>query len=192
MRGVLIGVTLVVGACKDQAGDVEDGGPVVPNDLTSACTSASIALDVGTGQEGYVPLEDGDTVTMVHGPQGGWHVESAGLVANSATDVTILPRIRSESLGIDITGTQQTEFVGLVDYDDGSCAGVFYGIRAFVETDRPSGPSGLAFVCGLEGETVTLSIAVGDLGDEGEPVRETTNEVDVILALDPKDVPDCQ
>lgn len=32
-------------------------------------------LELGTGQLEYQPLEDGGTIELVYGPQGGWHVD---------------------------------------------------------------------------------------------------------------------
>lgn len=33
-------------------------------------------LELGTGTSSFVSLSDGDTVELVHGPQGGWHVDA--------------------------------------------------------------------------------------------------------------------
>src|SRR5690349_18644648 len=107
MRVRLGVLAALVGCGGAPDGDSDSGSPTNGGD---ACASGDIAVDVGTGDDAYVPLADGDTVTMVHGPQGGWHVETGGLVTNSEPEVAILPRIFSESLGIDITGALQPEY----------------------------------------------------------------------------------
>ena len=33
-------------------------------------------LELGTGETEFVPLDDGDEVPLVYGPQGGWHVDA--------------------------------------------------------------------------------------------------------------------
>jgi len=53
--------------------DTADTQPVV----TDPCELDGITVELGTGEEDYVPLEDGDTLTMVHGPQLGWHFITA-------------------------------------------------------------------------------------------------------------------
>src|SRR5262245_451930 len=64
------------------------------------CSADDLTLDVGTGADMYVPLADGDHVTLVHGPQGGWHVEAAGFVHNTEDDeVSISPTITVPDLG---------------------------------------------------------------------------------------------
>lgn len=183
------GLRLLVGLCAfgGCGGGASDSDPTDETGGATGCTADDIALEVGTGEEAYVPLADGDTVTMVHGPQGGWHVETGGLVTHSETEVSILPAIRSDGLGIDVTGAQQANFQALASYDESACTGVFYGVRAFIETDRPTGPAGQEFVCSLAGEAVTLSVVTEDLVS----LRQATAEVDVVLQLDPADIPNC-
>ena len=68
-----------------------------------------------------------------------------------------------------------------------ACGGMFVGYRVPIDTERATGPTGLDFVCSLAGETVTLSVEVSDL----EGPKAASAEVDVVLALDPADVPSC-
>lgn len=174
-------LTAVLVGCSE--GD-DGGGSETPLDA-AACTAEDITLEVGTGKSGYVPLEDGDPVTMVHGPQGGWHVETGGRLLNSEREIAIYPSIRSEDL--EVTGDQQPAYQALADYEETTCEGVFYGVRTFVEATRDSGPTGLDFVCALAGRTVTFALTTEDLSTG----RQETAEVDVVLALDPIDVPNC-
>jgi hypothetical protein len=38
------------------------------------CEAADPTAVIGTGEYAWEPLEPGDEITMVHGPQGGWHI----------------------------------------------------------------------------------------------------------------------
>lgn len=43
-------------------------------------------LELGTGETEFVPLEDGDEVALVYGPQGGWHVDTTAMFGGIALD----------------------------------------------------------------------------------------------------------
>lgn len=53
------------GTTTSNAGGSSSGGP----------TGGGPGITVGQGGSAYVPLMDHDAVELVHGPQGGWHVE---------------------------------------------------------------------------------------------------------------------
>lgn len=151
------------------------------------CSLDGFAVAVGTGVEAYEPLAEGDPVTMVHGPQGGWHVDVAGRVSGSEPEISVLPAIRSDRLGLRLAGAQPPNYLALTGWDEGTCDGTFSAVRAYLDTDPPDGPTGQDFVCALAGETVTLSVEATGL-DGGS---EATGEVDVVLALDRLDIPSC-
>jgi hypothetical protein len=159
--------------------------PDADADLDDDCATGDITLSVGSGAESYEPLVSGDRVIMVHGPQGGWHVETAGLVERSEKDVSIQPSIVAGD--IDVTGVLQPDYRALVGYDDDQCSGTFFGTRAFVDYDRDDGPSGQVFICSLEGAMATFSVRVQDIVS----LREVTSAVEVMLDLDPVDVYAC-
>lgn len=189
LAGQTVTVSVVVAdlvSLREATGSVDVVLALDPHDVAFCrCwdPEAEISLQVGTGVDKYVPLTDGDAVTMVHGLDGRWHVETAGLVDRSDEEITVLPTIRSTVLGRDITAEQEPEYRSL-RYPEGECAGTFSGVRA---TLRETGPTGQAVVCGLAGQTAMLSMRVADF----EGTREATTDVDVILALDPADVSRC-
>ena len=45
--------------------------------LLIACSPVEPSLTLGTGLTAFQPLEDGDEVALIYGPQGGWHVDVA-------------------------------------------------------------------------------------------------------------------
>jgi hypothetical protein len=176
MRWSLCALALV--ACDEDKGAGEGETPTVQTSGSlPACASGDIALDVGAGELAYEPLVEGDILTIVHGPQGGWHIETAGFVQYSAREISILPVIRTED-GQPVTTNSQPEFKALVGYDDATCEGTFFNTRAFVSW---------ADICELEGQTLELTLTVGDITSG----RETTAVVRFVAALDPIDVELC-
>ncbi len=69
---------LLVG-CRAEPGDVLDdtGDPIEP----------TVAVTIGGGESSWEPLDDGSELTMVHGPQGGWHM--LGSVRTQGMDAII-------------------------------------------------------------------------------------------------------
>lgn len=51
---------------------------------------ALLWLEIGTGADRFVPLASGDALELVHGPQGGWHVELAVRITGSDPEGSIL------------------------------------------------------------------------------------------------------
>ncbi|MCA9489605.1 MAG: hypothetical protein KC621_06765 [Myxococcales bacterium] len=168
------------------------GSTSPPTDSSSQLEGCggSVGVLPGTGAEMYVPLDDLDPVIMVHGPQGGWHVETAAFVTGSTAEVSILPTIVRRSDGVQFAGEQQEQFIALAEYDDDGCSGSFFSVRAFMddtfgELDAYTNPQDV--ICGLAGEILTLTVHVMDLNTlvSGEA------SVDVTATLDPNDVQIC-
>lgn len=189
MRWSWAGLALLA-ACSGDGGTDEGGSDAATTEPATGC-AADLSVEIGTGALAYEPLEDGDTVTIVHGPQGGWHIETGAIVSATAQEVSILPRIVVPSLGdVQIGGDQQPQFQALTLYDAAVCSGQFYGVRAFVDDLEPP-PDGLTyqeFICSLEGLELEFSVEVSELGADGIG----SDSVTVVAALDSSDVPVCQ
>jgi len=60
--------------------------------LGNACVAAEPALELGTGEIAFEPLEDGDSIYVIHGPQGGYHLLAslrlAGVEAGNRDDLS--------------------------------------------------------------------------------------------------------
>lgn len=176
---------LALAACGD------DGTGKNPTDAPptdgDACPEPSVAP--GTGLPPVTELTDGATLQIVHGPQGGWHVDTGGLVVFPTMEVAVSPRLLLDDR--QLAGEQQPLFTVLADYDEATCAGTFYEVRAYLDDEIAALPPGtdvlLDYVCTLAGARVTLENEVADLG------RETvvTSSVEGTLVLDPYDVPLC-
>ena len=52
--------------------------------------AAGIELEVGTGTTSFVPLSPGDSLEIVAGPQGGWHVDVSALFSGISPDGAIV------------------------------------------------------------------------------------------------------
>jgi hypothetical protein len=191
------------GADVDPPGGTDTGPDAI------ACEDRPLTLAAATGVAGAVPLADGDTVTMTYGPQGGWHLWSAGLVGGPVSEtvdddpatprrpvqiaVTVVAVLTGQQLsGAAAVGTIDIGQPGAGSYDPAACAGQFYGFLGKI-LDASSGvtpPTGRTYqdmICGLEGQELELTIALTDLGTGAV----ATDTVTVIAALDPIDVPYC-
>ena len=177
-----VGVWLLAGACTD-AGT----GPV-PTDDAGRCPE-TLEVTLGTGLDAYLALADGDPAQMVHGPQGGWHIDSAGLVTGPSIQVAITPSLHLGDR--QIAGDQQPWFTALAAWDAESCSGEFWGVRAYIDdevTGLPPGTDVLQdYICPLAGQSLRFSVVVEDL-DSGVT---STDEVTVRVLLDPYDVNAC-
>ena len=128
------------------------------------CMEGTPELVVNQQEAGdWVPLLDGDTVRLVHGIQGGWHIESAALVTLlhpdsflrvTGTDVetghtfcTIQTHVRlTPSREGDLCGGQSPETLCIVDQ--------------LGPLDGDDTPGAL-----LDGRTVDLTVYVTDIAD---------------------------
>lgn len=166
-------LAVAVGCAQDE------GSPPDP------CASEDMTLAVGWGKDVYAPLADGDVVQMVHGPQGGWHVESAGEVRWSMREIGILPSLVDLETSRVLTTNALASFEAMGVYDEASCGGTFTNVEAFLSADGPGEP--IQNICALAGREVELSIEITELLT-GRTARDSAV---VVLALDPIDEPVC-
>ena len=88
--GMLVLLAGCTGGDKDSSGPARDSAPPVdPLCEQDACLCEDPQVSVGTGDDSFVPLEEGDPVMMVHGPQGGWHMLGSVQVAHTTEVVNI-------------------------------------------------------------------------------------------------------
>lgn len=79
-----LALTLALAGCSG-------GKDTGPTDDTGTVPKLDPALELGTGDIEFVPIADGDTVFVVFGPQGGYHINSSlrvqGIDNGEPTDV---------------------------------------------------------------------------------------------------------
>jgi hypothetical protein len=157
---------------------VEDTGIQI-GVITPECRCTESSTSIGTGELEWEDLSDNAPLTMVHGPQGGWHMLGSVRVCGSRNVVTIHYTITHDESGTVISDNLYR--VALVT-DETSCCGHYPGMYGFIsvqdmvdgELDTP--PELLA--C----ERVTLRMVVTDTGG-----RDMTVEKTVTAAPDPAD-----
>jgi len=139
-----------------------------------------IRVDIGTGVDEYVPLEDGDTLTMTHGPQGAWHFDLAAFVSNVPDFVGVTNTLRVVATDDPLIAAAP-QYIALVDYSEEDAAGYLWGVRAIMG-DLPHIDQ--AYICALHNDAVEVcsEITHPEIDSFG------TGCVTVIVAADPLDI----
>ncbi|HHO54514.1 MAG TPA: hypothetical protein ENK18_27495 [Deltaproteobacteria bacterium] len=166
----------------DTSGSTETGttetGSTTETGTPGPCALPS--LQIGNGAEEHIPLSDDDTVVVVKGDQGGWHIDVSGLVGGTTGIISVLPTVTRISDGLQLAGDQPPTYLALVD--TGACEGEFSGVRAFIDDPVLTG-SYEEFICTLGGEALELRVEIEDLKAPGSIASGT---VRVIAANDPE------
>jgi hypothetical protein len=181
------------GSVGDDSDGAIDSDP--DTDEPGGCFADPMALTPGTGADAFEPLVGGEVVTIWHGPQGGWHIDTAGEAFHAPQNVSILSVVTAIDAPVPTViagagGSVDAELKGLVAYDDQICSGQFWGVRAFVDDVAPPGGSSLQdVICTLEGQQLEIEITVSEIAQAGAttPPRSATSSVIVIAGLDPVD-----
>jgi hypothetical protein len=124
------------------------------------------------------PLIEGDTVTLVHGPQGGWHVGLDTRIHGRPTQY-FEPYVFLAKTGEQLAGADNGFQLPLWGFDDSTCTGDMAGMFAYLD-DSPEIDQG--FICGLVGQELLVGLVVTDeLGAAAEV------SVVVVATPDPAD-----
>lgn len=165
-------------------GDVTDGTGITGDTgrTTADCTVPAAQVEIGGGIEAHEPLVEGVQVEIVHGGQGGWHIDLSAAVTHMHSYLEAHASVTVEG-GQALSGTQPPFLHILEGYAD--CRGTFWGHRAFI-TDLPA-PIVTADICALEGLPLRIELSVTDT-ISGEEVTEVLG---VVAMPDPDDQPYC-
>lgn len=161
----------------------EDTGTQIGT-IDDSCVCEEPVLIAGSNEfpEDWAPLTEGGEVTVVHGPQGGWHIWASAKALNTRNVVEISIDIWDIPSGVKIAANDY--HVAVIKED--TCAGYYPGMFAFVNVTEL-----------IDGELNTppelicyhpLRMEVG-LTDSGG--RSLTQSFEVLAAPDPADVGDC-
>jgi len=162
-------VLLLLLACTGDKGALND---------SSACGDAPATVEVGGGAMDFEPASDGDPVTMVHGPQGGWHVLAS--VRLDAVDpiVSLHYTIAVQPDGAVVSdNTYRVQIL-----QDTPCGGYYPGmygyllVDALAEGELDTPPELLA------GRELLLRIDIED-----QAGRTASDTLTAVAALDPMD-----
>jgi hypothetical protein len=138
-------------------------------------------VEIGTGDEVFEPLAVGAPLTMVHGPQGGWHLLVSSRVSYTTESVDIDLIVTDVPSSVEVSNGLYEVFLQAEDECTGTFPGMyaFLGVGGLAEGELNTPPELLA------GHELTVEMAIED--SEG---RAAAAEKTVIAELDPMDVPD--
>jgi hypothetical protein len=153
-------------------------GPFGSDSDGGACGASPASVEVGGGAMAFEPAADGDAVTMVHGPQGGWHV----LASVRLDDVDPIVSLHY-TIAVQPEGTVVSDNAYRVQsLEDTPCGGYYPGmygyllVDALAEGELDTPPELLA------GRELLLRIDIED-----EAGRTASDTLTAIAALDPID-----
>ncbi len=151
----------------------EEPDPDVP------CGEGEPSIILGTGAEVFEPLTAGDSVTMVHGPQGGWHI------LGSLSARHIHPVV---DISYTIDSPTHDERVSMNEYrvllrESEDCTGIFVGMYGYLVGLPGEEFEDIYIPDLLGGLPLHLNMSVTDLNGV-----ELTAQIEVIAQLDPVDV----
>lgn len=124
------------------------------------------ALEVGTGEINFVPLEDGDTLEIIQGPQGGFHLLTSlrvhGIAPGDRGDLT---EPTNPTLTLDVTGEAGDSWIAI--------GPITQGLDASPLSERPfthqmTGRFAILDILAddeLAGQSVDLSVHIAADGD---------------------------
>lgn len=152
----------------------------------SNCPAQQTTLKPGMGDAAFLPLSDGDLLSIEHGPQGGWHAALAGEVEGAGPEIEVHATLmKSGEGGLPLSGQQPPSWLALERYDDARCSGVFTGMHALI--DPQPGIAALHLACALDGASLSLSLSLID----GRSGLATDASLALTGALDPETLASC-
>ena len=114
----------------DTTGTIDTGG--------SQCTDEGPIVEIGTGEDVFEALDDGDAIEVHHGSQDGHHILGSIRTRNTSNIATIhfeiVPEYSGEAISI-----QDYRMQMLPDPMQGECAWVITGMYAYLGKIDPAG-----------------------------------------------------
>jgi len=126
-----------------------------------------MTAQLGVGEFEYAPAPDGGDITIVHGPQGGWHMDLAGQLAGSNELVKVSATVIVNESGAQIGGAGQEGDPAVLLANYANCSGDFVKARILLDDDPTLGQD---FFCSLHGKTLDIMVTVTNIIN-GEQVQ---------------------
>ena len=160
MRQALSAV-LMLSACVSDS--PKDSGTTTTATTATTTECSGLFVELGEGDTSFTPKAEGDTFTLVHGPQGGWHIDVAGSVSGTGALVRVHTSVVDPATGIEIGGPGQENdsAIQLASFTD--CTGTFVKSRVFLDDNDGGTPWGQDEFCALHGNPIDLSVRVTNL-----------------------------
>ena len=154
------------------------------------CYSKTPQVHIGTGEYEWKELSEGDSVMMVHGPQGGWHMLGSIWLENSAQIVEVSFQIYTME---NIVISDNNYRVAMVMEEE--CVGFYPGMFGYLnvseleEGNRNTPPELLADTqVRFEIQTNDCSNTMNDRGECSRDGRWSKSTIIVNTELDPQDI----
>jgi hypothetical protein len=125
--------TCVAAKCTSDAIDASSLPAYTPtweNDMPDACRASATSVAVGTGENDYTALKDGDTVQIIEGPQCGHHIW-IGVKTGGLRQYDAITTIASAQPGTSVVGPSSDFAFSYGDAGGGAC--VLTGVRYQVD-----------------------------------------------------------
>jgi len=166
------------GSDKDTEPCVGDTG----SELDVECQCELPTAQVGEGDYEFVSVPDGSEVTMIHGPQGGWHILGAIRVENILPIISIHYTITDDLSGV-VVSDNKYRVMTVRDTDCGAFYPGMYGYLDVGELAEDECDTPPELLCG---NTLTMQMDVIDGED-----RIASDTLSVVAIHDPADVCGC-
>jgi len=155
-----------------------DGVTKAPQDTGSTDIGCAPEVVIGTGEDAFLELPSGSELTMIHGPQGGWHMLASVRVAGTSPEVHIQYEIVHEETGSLVSNNSYNLALQMEDDCRGAYVGMYgiLDIGPLVEGDLDTPPEI------LDGDLLRIRMDVQDVD-----FVQISGEVQVVAARDPID-----
>ena len=155
------------------------------------CHESRPLISIGSTEQIFEPLEEEEPVTMVHGPQGGWHILGSIYLEHTKNIVEIEFKIFDEESGNIISDNNYR--VGLIMEEE--CSGFYPGMYGYLNVSELASEEGSTPPALLENHLLRMYMRVNDCTEsqnaEGlcsRAERWGEGEAYVRAALDPIDM----
>jgi len=161
-----------------------DSGSILP------CEERTPTLLLGTGEIQFEPLEVDQMLTMIHGPQGGWHMLGSVRLINTKQIVEVYLTITDMDSGVTVSDNHYRVAMIMNEECDGFYPGMYGYLNVYhlAEGELDTPPELLA------GHSLLFQIRANDCtetnernGDCNREERWAEGEMTVIAKLDPID-----
>ncbi len=168
---VVFGFAVATGCGPGEATDSEE----------AIVCSAEPSAELGQGEITFEPVGEGGVFDVVHGPQGGFHVDAAVVVEGFGATVQVSGTVVDTVTGAQVGGAQADSVVALQGYDAQGCTGTAPGLRLFLD-DLSTEAEQEAAACALgAGGALEVTVTVTDL-QTSVSATVTTQGIGTLLA----------
>ena len=158
---------------EDTGSDSEPDDTQRPDD--PPCSQGTPIIEVGPGDTLFEPIEDGDTIEVIHGAQDGHHILGSIRARNTTSVAVIHFQIVSEYSGEPVSN-QVYRIQLLPDPTRGDCAWIITGLFAYLGRIDPAGAEFLD-------QAATMQMDLVD--DNGRTASDTVSVVPHLPSLAP-------